>query len=130
MSKWIPTVLLCLLAAAVFCGCRKATSAPTIPMKPAPVETAPKQTAPKATNPTHPSTQATEAGDSRADHLIATVESREKAEELAELYGIELVSYAYQVAEFQTDEDPDAVIQRGIDNGWPRLDRNHPVYAF
>lgn len=126
MGKWITTVLLCLLAAAAFGGCRKSAPAQTVPVTSAPVETAPIETG--TVPPTQPSQAQTEPVTGGV--LIATVETREKAEELAELYGIELVRYAYQIAEYHTEEDPGAVIQRGIDNGWPRLERNGIVQAF
>ena len=44
--------------------------------------------------------------------LFCLAESREKAEELAELYEIEFVDYAHGVATFHA-EDPQAVIARG-----------------
>ena len=61
------------------------------------------------------------------EELLATVESREEAEEIAALYGIELVSCSEHVATFHTDEDLYAVIQRGKDNGWPLLEVNHVI---
>jgi len=57
--------------------------------------------------------------------LIASVDSQEAAEALAEQYGITLVSYEYGIATFFTEEDPQAVIARGIQNGWTELSLNH-----
>lgn len=126
MGKWITTVLLCLLAAAAFGGCRKSVPAQTVPVTPAPVETTPIETGTvPPTQPSHGETEPVTGG-----QLIATVETREEAEELAELYGIELVRYAYKIAEYHTEEDPGVVIRRGIDNGWPRLERNGIMKAF
>ena len=56
--------------------------------------------------------------------LLMLADTREEAEETATLYGIELVSYQYGVATFHTEENPQTVISRGIENGWPRLDLN------
>jgi len=61
---------------------------------------------------------------SEEEPLMATVETKEKAEELAELYGITLVNYSYQIATFHTSEDPQEVIARGKANGWPELTLN------
>ena len=61
---------------------------------------------------------------SEEEPLMATVSSREEAEELAELYGITLVNYGYQLATFHTDEDPREVIAKGEKNGWPELTLN------
>ncbi len=61
------------------------------------------------------------AGIAEGEELWALAGSEEEAKEIAELYGIELVLYDQGVATFHTDEDPAAVIQRGIDNGWKAL---------
>lgn len=55
--------------------------------------------------------------------LFCLAETREKAEELAALYEIEFVDYAHGVATFHA-EDPQAVIARGEQNGWPELSLN------
>lgn len=59
--------------------------------------------------------------------LICTVESREEAEEIASLYGIELVECSEYVAAFHTEEDPYEVIRRGEEKGWPSLEINHVI---
>lgn len=73
--------------------------------------------------------QQTKAGQipSYADgrELIASVKSQEEAQELAELYGIELVKFQSGVASFHTEENPVNVIARGEANDWPRLELNH-----
>ncbi len=56
--------------------------------------------------------------------LLCAAESREAAEDLAELYGIILVDYQNGYACFFTEEDPDAVILRGKSQGWPVLSLN------
>ena len=62
--------------------------------------------------------------------LIASADSREEAEELAELYGITLVDFSYGIASFYTEEDPYAVIQRGEKNGWKPLSINGIQTAY
>lgn len=57
--------------------------------------------------------------------LMATVETREDAEALAQQYEIILVSFDYGIATFSTEEDPCAVIERGIRNGWQELSLNY-----
>ena len=56
--------------------------------------------------------------------LMAAAETREDAEALAALYGVELVDYREGLALFHTDEDPAVVKQRGIQNGWQELEIN------
>ena len=61
---------------------------------------------------------------SQEAQLMTMTETQEEAEELAELYGITLVRYRHGVARFRTDDDPQAVIRRGEENGWPQLTLN------
>lgn len=56
--------------------------------------------------------------------LFCAAESRTQAEEIAGLYGIELVAFDWGIATFHTEEDPLAVIERGRENGWILLDVN------
>ena len=56
--------------------------------------------------------------------LVASAESQEQAQRIADTYGITLVSYDMGLATFCTEEDPQTVIQRGVDNGWPKLELN------
>lgn len=56
--------------------------------------------------------------------LYTLAESQEQAEEIAALYGIELVEYSFGVATFHTEEEPRTVVQRGRDNGWPEISVN------
>lgn len=58
------------------------------------------------------------------DPLVALVDTQEEAQEIAELYGITLVSYENGVAAYHTDEDPFEVIARGNENGYPQLSIN------
>lgn len=61
---------------------------------------------------------------SSEEPLICAAETRAEAEAIAAQYGIELVSFDYGVASFYTQEDPRAVIERGLENGWPELELN------
>ena len=62
--------------------------------------------------------------------MIASAQTREEAQAIADQYGIVLVDWAYGVAKFSTDEDPGQVIRRGQENGWPELYLNRTVQAF
>lgn len=64
-------------------------------------------------------------GYSQEQPLMAEVESEEEAKELAELYGITLVEVNHRIATFYTEEDLQAVIQRGEKNGWKPLEINY-----
>ena len=57
--------------------------------------------------------------------LVCAAETEEEAQQIGELYGIELVKFFRGVAVFYTEEDLNAVIQRGIDQGWPELTIDH-----
>lgn len=56
--------------------------------------------------------------------LMASVATEEDAKEIADLYGISLVSFEYGVAVYQTEEDPMKVIARGQENDYPQLSLN------
>lgn len=56
--------------------------------------------------------------------LFAVVDSETKAQEIAELYGIELVGFADGVAVYTTDEVPRDVILRGKEEGYPEISIN------
>lgn len=57
--------------------------------------------------------------------LLCLTESLQEAEEIAALYGIELVSHADGLAVYHTEEDPRDVISRGAEKGWPELSMNY-----
>ena len=61
----------------------------------------------------------------KSRELMALPSSEEEAQEIADLYEIELVHFENGVATYHTDEDPAAVIQRGIDNNWPPIAVNN-----
>ncbi len=62
--------------------------------------------------------------------LIALANSEEEARQIAALYGITFKSYSYGVAVFTTNADPQALIQMGIDKGYPLLSLNDEMYLF
>lgn len=81
--------------------------------------------------PTYPFLKTIEIGDENLvaipiaeDPLTALVDSQEEAQEIADLYGITLVSFENGVAVYRTDEDPFEVISRGDENGYPQLSIN------
>lgn len=130
MEKWMTAAGLLLLSAAILAGCQKAPQEQVLPTKvtaPA-AQTAPTETPPSEMPPcdTVPATQESEW----EGELVAQADTLEQAQEIAGLYGIQLLHYEYGIAVYTTQEDPDAVIQRGMENGWPLLERNFPVTAF
>ena len=98
--------VLLLIAALALAGCAKRFDPPVSPM---------------------PSGSARPIQAAEGRELMATVGSQEEAEEIAALYGIELVDCSEHVATFHTEEDLYAVIQRGKDNGWPLLEVNYVI---
>ena len=54
-------------------------------------------------------------------HLMCEAKTEEEALEIAGLYEIELLRFHNGLAVFQTEENLDAVIERGRANGWPVL---------
>ena len=74
--------------------------------------------------------QEADPGVSQEGQLMAMAQTLEDAQALAELYGIELVDFSYQIAMFRTQENPWEVIRRGQENGWPELSINYTAQAF
>ena len=71
-----------------------------------------------------PDAQVTSIPIAEGRELFALVEKPEEAEEIAALYGIELVECSDGVAIFHTDRAPEDVISTGEKNGWPQLEIN------
>lgn len=63
------------------------------------------------------------------NQLMALADTEEQAQEIAEQYGITLVSYEGGTAVYHTEEDPFSVIVRGQENGYPELSLNY-VYTI
>ncbi len=61
--------------------------------------------------------------------LMALAENEEEAQKISELYQIELVSFSYGVAVYQTDKNPHDVIKYGKEKGYPQLSINGKSYA-
>lgn len=57
--------------------------------------------------------------------LMAEADSEQAAQDIADLYGIILVSYENGIALYQTDENVFEVIARGQENGYPELSINY-----
>jgi len=70
------------------------------------------------------------SGNSVPNELVGLFDSEREAKECAKLYGIELISYSYEVAVFRYDGDIDELLAKGEENGWPELSRNHMYQAF
>lgn len=66
--------------------------------------------------------------DSDSSQLTALADTLEEAQEIADLYGIELDSYSYGVAVYHTDKDISELIQLGLDNDYPTLAPDTKVY--
>ena len=56
--------------------------------------------------------------------LMAEAETEADAQEIAEQYGIEFVSFENGLALYHTEEDPFEVVARGQENGYPQLSVN------
>ena len=65
---------------------------------------------------------------SASPQLIALADTPEEAQEIADLYGIELDSYSYGVAVYHTDKDISELIQFGLDHDYPTLAPDTEVY--
>ncbi len=66
----------------------------------------------------------------KGKELFTLAETEEEAKQIAQIYGIELVSFEYGVATFHTEEDPSEVVERGRENGWPPIEINHTMQAY
>lgn len=71
------------------------------------------------------SVESSENDGSTTTELTALADNQEEAEEIAELYGIELSSYSYRVATYTTDKNPQELIELGIENEYPALIQNY-----
>lgn len=66
-----------------------------------------------------------EGGEIAENQLVGIVDTEEQAQEIAEQYGITLVSYEYGIAVYHTQENPLEVISRGQESGYPALSLNY-----
>lgn len=116
MNKRIPIFLS--LTALLLSGCAGAA-------RPAPTETVA-----VTTRPTAPASSAPEAAEATEPQLMALTDTRAEAEDMARQYGITLVSWQDGLALFSTAEDPETVVRRGAQNGWPELSVNYQRELF
>lgn len=65
---------------------------------------------------------------SDSSQLTALADTLEEAQEIADLYGIELDTFSYGVATYHTDKDISELIQLGLDNEYPTLAPNTEYY--
>ena len=117
MNKRIPIFLS--LMALLLSGCAEG-------QKPQPTEATVVTVQPPAS--TQP--QAEETAGAVEPQLMALTDTRAEAEEIAGQYGITLVSWQDGLALFFTEEDPEAVVRRGVKNGWPELSVNYQRELF
>lgn len=106
-------LILILAAALLLCGCRRTNQPVFIRKEPSSETTLPA------------SSQEEEIG-----QLLYLTDSSEEAEEIAQLYGIALLRHYDGLAIYRTDEDPQEVIRRGIENSWPELSLNQTLYLY
>lgn len=69
----------------------------------------------------------TPAKEEASPQLTALADTLEEAQEIAELYGIELDSYSYGVAAYSTDKDIDELILFGQEHNYPTLAPNQKI---
>ena len=105
----------CLLCTCFFCGCKKQVQ----------FDKSNTNYSPSSSSPSLSSVSIAEGKE-----LFSVADSREDAETIAELYSVELVEYINGVASFHTEEDLNAVIQRGAEHGWPLLEINYVSKLF
>ena len=67
---------------------------------------------------------------SAAIELTALADTREEAEKIAELYGIELSSYSYGVATYTTEKSLKELMNLGLENNYPELTPNYEQELF
>ena len=65
----------------------------------------------------------------RKGNLVALADTEEEAKRIANLYDIDLISFSYGVAVYDTDKDLDKLIKWGEKQGYPRLSINGTCYA-
>ena len=122
-------MLLATVLALTLCGCRR-TEQTEVPLR---------DISGKAPTSEHqvPVTETTPSDDpeqtqpeTRKPLLYCQVESPEEAEEIAALYGLELLSSEGNYVTFWTEADPKEVIRLGQENGWPELYLNHTAQLY
>lgn len=59
--------------------------------------------------------------ENKRTRLVANAATKEEAEEIAELYEIELIEYHKTVAVYETEKEPNALIHLGEEKGYPSI---------
>lgn len=70
-------------------------------------------------------TDLSEGEATESPQLTALADTLEEAQEIADLYGIELESYSYGVAAYKTDKNISELINMGLEKGYPTLAPNY-----
>ncbi|WP_092643149.1 hypothetical protein [Acetanaerobacterium elongatum] len=65
-----------------------------------------------------------------AGELLCLTQTKQQADEIAQLYNITLKSFDNGIAVFTTEEDLQTVIDRGKKNGWVELYKNMVYHAL
>lgn len=116
----VKPILCLLLAALLLGGCQSSAPAATTEIAQTQQTTAPSETS------TPPET----TDGALYENLTAWASSQEEARSIAESYGIQLCSYAANIATFHTDDDPHQVVRRGREQGLPELSVNGQAELF
>lgn len=66
-------------------------------------------------------TPSTDSDSNVLSQLTALADTQEEAQEIADLYGIELKSYSYGVATYTTDKNLREIFDLGLENNYPEL---------
>lgn len=125
MKRTVIAVGLVLLSVTGLCGCgwnRKLTN-PTSESAELKLTTMPEVTS-------SVDTIATDMESDGSPQLTALADSLEEAQEIADLYEIELDSYSYGVAVYYTDKDISELINMGMEKGYPTLAPNSKVELY
>lgn len=62
--------------------------------------------------------------------MVALVDTESEAQEIAELYEIELLNFSNGVAVYTTDRDPYELIALGNEKGYPTLSINRELHLY
>ena len=116
--RYIPLILVVLML--VLCGCRRSEQVIYYPQE--------TQETQNGWAPLQPQEDKIPVGEDA--QLLCMTQTQEEAQEIAALYGIELVAWYDGLATFRTDEDPREVIRRGEAQGWQTLELNHTVELY
>lgn len=61
------------------------------------------------------------SGSDEPTQVMALADTQEAAQEIADLYGIELKNFSYGVATYTTDKNLQELLELGQENGYPEL---------